>query len=132
MPRANDLVESLLHEYADLLSISGGDPFRVRTYEKAARAVGGFHTDLETLGPDGLRQIPSVGKSTADKIVEVLSSGSFEALEALRAKIPAGVRQMMSISMLGPKKAHDAVPGPRDRLGGGAGRWRSTAAGCGA
>ena len=39
MPRANDVVEQLLQEYADLLSISGGDPFKPRAYEKAARSV---------------------------------------------------------------------------------------------
>ena len=41
MPRANDTVEAVLLEYADLLSISSGDPFKPRAYEKAARAVGG-------------------------------------------------------------------------------------------
>ena len=49
MPRTNDVVEALLQEYADLLSISGGDAFRVRTYEKAARSVGGYHTDISAL-----------------------------------------------------------------------------------
>ena len=50
MARANEAVEAILQEYADLLSISGGDPFRVRTYEKAARSVGGYHADVAALG----------------------------------------------------------------------------------
>src|SRR5438270_1653779 len=105
MPRSNDVVEALLQEYADLLSISGGDPFRVRTYEKAARSVGGYHTDIATLEQKGLQAIPSVGKSIAEKIQEYFDKGSINALEELRAQVPAGVRQLISISTLGPKKA---------------------------
>ena len=66
MPRANEQVEALLQEYADLMAISGGDAFRVRTYEKAARSVGGYHADVATLDRDGLVKIPNVGHSTAD------------------------------------------------------------------
>ena len=105
MARANDAVESLLQEYADLLSISGGDPFRVRTYEKAARSIGGHHADIATLDRKGLQGIPNVGKSIAEKIQEYFDKGSIGALEELRAQVPAGVRQLTSIPNLGPKKA---------------------------
>jgi DNA polymerase (family X) len=105
MARANEVVEALLQEYADLLSISGGDAFRVRTYEKAARSIGGYHTDLATLDMKGILAIPNVGKSIAEKVKEYFDTGSIGRLEELRAQIPAGVRQMISISSLGPKKA---------------------------
>ena len=105
MARANDDVEALLQEYADLLSISGGDAFRVRTYEKAARSVGGHHADIATLDRKGLQGIPNVGKSIAEKIQEYFDKGSISALEELRAQVPAGVRQLTSIPNLGPKKA---------------------------
>jgi DNA polymerase (family X) len=105
MARANDTVEALLQEYADLLSISGGDAFRVRTYEKAARSIGGYHTDIATLDLKGLQAIPNVGKSIAEKVKEYFDTGKINRLEELRAKVPAGVRQMISITTLGPKKA---------------------------
>jgi DNA polymerase (family X) len=105
MPRANEVVEGLLAEYAELLSISGGDAFRVRTYEKAARSVGGYHADVSAFDLKALQGIPNVGRSTGEKILEALASGSFHQLEELRAKVPAGVREMISIPMLGPKKA---------------------------
>jgi len=105
MPRANEVVEALLEEYADLLSISGGDPFRVRTYEKAARSVGGYHADLATLDDKGILAIPAVGKSIVGKVRQALETGTFERLEELRKQVPAGVRDMISIPMLGPKKA---------------------------
>src|SRR6266508_901450 len=105
MPRTNDVVEALLQEYADLLSISGGDAFRVRTYDKAARSVGGYHADISTLDEKGILAIPNVGKSIAEKIQEYFRTGMINALEELRAQVPAGVRQMISIPTLGPKKA---------------------------
>jgi DNA polymerase (family X) len=105
VPRSNDAVEALLQEYADLIAITGGDPFRVRTYEKAARAVGGYHTDVAMLDEKGLQAIASVGGSTAKKIREYFDTGTIAAVEELRAKVPPGVRQMVAIPTLGPKKA---------------------------
>ncbi|MFD5856208.1 DNA polymerase/3'-5' exonuclease PolX [Streptomyces chartreusis] len=105
MARSNDEVAALLQEYADLISITGGDAFRTRTYEKAARAIGGHHADVSTLDAKGLKEIPNVGKSIAEKVVEYFATGSVSAVEELRAKIPAGVRQLTAIPTLGPKKA---------------------------
>ncbi|WP_030243760.1 DNA polymerase/3'-5' exonuclease PolX [Streptomyces sp. NRRL S-350] len=105
MPRLNDQVSELLQEYADLISITGGDAFRARAYEKSARAVGGHPEDLAGLDVKGLQQIPGVGKSTAEKIAEYVSTGKITALDALRAKIPAGVREIMAVPSVGPKRA---------------------------
>ncbi|MFE6053798.1 DNA polymerase/3'-5' exonuclease PolX [Kitasatospora sp. NPDC056446] len=105
MPRLNDQVRGLLQEYADLINITGGDAFRARAYEKAARAVGGHPGDLAGLDVKGLQQIPGVGRSTAGKIAEFLSSGRITALEELRAEIPAGVREMTAVPGVGPKRA---------------------------
>jgi DNA polymerase (family 10) len=105
MPRANDEVAELLQEYADLTSISGGDAYKARAYEKAARSVGGYHGDVATLDEQGLGKIPNVGKSIAVKIREFLETGAISALEELRGEIPDGVRALISIPTLGPKKA---------------------------
>ncbi len=105
MARANDQVAALLGEYAELLAMTGGDRFKVRSYEKAARAVGGHGTDLSTLDEAGVRQIPNVGRSIAGKVVEAQRTGTFRQLEELRAEIPAGVLDLMRIPNLGPAKA---------------------------
>jgi len=105
MPRPNDEVAALLQEYSDLVAITGGDAFKARAYEKAARAVGGHHADIATLDLTDLQQIPNVGKSVAEKIVEYLRTGQISAVEELRARMPTGVRQMMAIPTLGPKRA---------------------------
>ncbi|MEW2270737.1 DNA polymerase/3'-5' exonuclease PolX [Streptomyces griseofuscus] len=105
MARVNDEVEAVLREYADLIAITGGDAFKARAYEKAARAVGGFPADVSKLDEKGLREIPNVGRSIAEKVVEYLRTGKMAAVEERRARIPAGVRELITIPTLGPKKA---------------------------
>jgi DNA polymerase (family X) len=105
MPRANDEVAGLLQEYADLLLITGGDPFRARNYEKAAKSVAGYSDDVGRLDEPGLQRIPGVGKSIATKIVQFQRTGAISELDALRTKIPEGVRAMTKIPALGPKRA---------------------------
>src|SRR5438067_13879082 len=105
MPRTNEQVEQILSEYSELLAIAGGDPYKPRSYEKAARSVGGYHADLKDLDTKGILAIPSVGKSIGEKIQEFLDTGTIQAVEELRAQIPAGIRQMMTIPGLGPKRA---------------------------
>lgn len=105
MARANEEVEALLQEYADLIAITGGDAFKARAYEKAARAIGGYHADVSKLDAKELQDIPNVGKSIAEKVVEYLHSGHVSTIEETRASIPAGVRELITIPTLGPKKA---------------------------
>jgi DNA polymerase (family X) len=105
MPRPNDEVAALLGEYAELISITGGDAFRARTYSRAARAIRGYAADVSQLNAAQLRQIPGVGKSIADKVGEYLTAGRIQVLEQLRAEIPPGVREMTAIPALGPARA---------------------------
>lgn len=105
MARPNDEVEALLTEYSDLISITGGEAFKARVYEKAARAIAGYHDDVSTLDTKAIQQIPNVGKSIAEKVFEYFQTGRIKAVEELRAKIPTGVRQLIEIPTLGPKKA---------------------------
>jgi DNA polymerase (family 10) len=105
VPRTNDEVAALLTEYGDLLSILTTDPFKPRAYEKAARAVGGYPADLAGMDLTAILAIPSVGRSIGEKIHEFLTTGAITELEGLRAQIPPGVRELMAVPGLGPKKA---------------------------
>jgi len=105
MTRANEDIAALLREYSDLLLITGGDAFRARIYERAARAVAGHSADVGQLDAAALRQIPGVGKSIAEKIAEYQKTGTIRVVEELRADIPAGVRELTRIPALGPKRA---------------------------
>ncbi len=46
-----------------------------------------------------------MGKSIAEKVIEYFRTGKVTVVEERRARIPAGVRQLITIPTLGPKKA---------------------------
>jgi DNA polymerase (family 10) len=105
MASANEAVAGLLNEYAELLQITGGDPFRARNYAKAARSVAGYPGSVEGLDEKGLKAIAGVGASIAAKIAEYQATGTIAALEELRRSIPEGVRDLTKVPGLGPKRA---------------------------
>jgi len=105
MASVNEAVAGLLREYAELLVITGGDPFRARNYEKAAKAIAGHPVDISTMTESALTTIPGVGKSIAAKVTEFKRTGTIAALEEQRSKIPPGVRDLTRVPGLGPKRA---------------------------
>lgn len=102
MARVNDAVAAALEEYAELFAMTGGDPFRVRSYQKAARAIAGFPEDITAATA---RDVPGVGEAIAGKVEEYLARGGFRQLDELRGRVPEGVRRMTRVASLGPKKA---------------------------
>src|SRR3954471_21044094 len=98
-------VLDMLRDLAELTMLDEGDPqsFRVRAYESAAQAIAAQATDLGKLTPQELQKIEGIGKSTADKIRELLEKGRVEKLEMLRAKHPRSVVALLRIQGLGPK-----------------------------
>ena len=105
MTRSNEVVAETLREFAELLSIAGEDQFRVRAYEKAARAVAEHPVAVDGLDEKALDDIPAVGSHIAAKIRELLSTGRIGDLDDLRARVPAGLRVLLDVPGLGPKRA---------------------------
>jgi DNA polymerase (family 10) len=101
----NEEIAARLREYAELTQITGGDVFRARNYEKAARSVRGWGDDIGQLDAKALRAIPGVGASIAAKIAEYRDTGAIKALDELRAQIPPGVLELTRVPGLGPKRA---------------------------
>ncbi len=98
-------VLDMLADLAELTLLDEGDPqsFRVRAYESAAQAIGAQATDLGKLTVRELQKIQGIGKSTADKIRELLDTGKVGKLEALRQKHPRSVVALLRIQGMGPK-----------------------------
>jgi len=105
MASTNEEVAALLREYAELLEITGGDQFRARNYEKAAKSVAGYPEDLAALPDAALTKIGGVGSSIAAKIAEYRRTGTIAALDELRAKVPPGTLQLAKVPGVGPKRA---------------------------
>jgi DNA polymerase (family 10) len=98
-------VLDMLRDLAELTMLDEENPqsFRVRAYESAAQAIAAQATDLGRLTTRELQQIQGIGKSTADKIRELLETGQVQKLEALRQKHPGSVVALLRIQGLGPK-----------------------------
>jgi DNA polymerase (family 10) len=105
MASINEEVAALLREYAELLGLTGGDQFRVRSYEKAAKAVAGYPDDLAALPESALTKVPGVGKSVAAKIAEYRRTGTIKAVDDLRATVPPGALVLAKVPGVGPKRA---------------------------
>src|SRR5487761_1524942 len=105
MALSNLDVAAALHELADLLEIDGGDRFRALAYRRAADAVRGLGRDVSAMSEAELVAVHGIGKATAAKARELLTSGSIAVLEDLRGKYPPGVLEMTRLAGLGPKKA---------------------------
>jgi DNA polymerase (family X) len=106
MAVANATIAGIFDEIADLLDIQSANPFRVRAYRNAARTVGDLGTDVMTLMERGLplTDIPGIGEDLANKIKEILETGSCEFLKRLEQDVPPAVTQLLRIPGLGPKR----------------------------
>lgn len=95
----------MLAELAKLTALDEGSPqaFRVRAYENALHGIEGYQGELSDLGKKELTEIKGVGGSTADKILEYMSTGSVAKLSSLREKYPPAFVELTKIPGLGPK-----------------------------
>src|SRR5512132_735272 len=105
MAWGNEELARLFSEMAELLELKGETGFRVRAYDRGARALSGHGADLSTLSERELAAIPGVGKAIAAKVREYLDTGRVAKLEELRAQVPPGLRALVRVPGLGPAKA---------------------------
>jgi DNA polymerase (family 10) len=101
----NEELARLFSEMAELLELKGETGFRVRAYDRGARALSGHGADLAKLSERELAAIPGVGKAIAAKVREYLDTGRVVKLEELRAEVPPGLRALVRVPGLGPAKA---------------------------
>ncbi|MDH3816618.1 MAG: helix-hairpin-helix domain-containing protein [Acidobacteriota bacterium] len=95
----------VLREAAALLEVQGENIHRIRALTNASRIVERIDGDLEALVESGeILEIKGVGKGTA-AILRQLSAGERpEILADAERVVPFGVREMLTIPGLGPKK----------------------------
>ncbi|QQS30141.1 MAG: DNA polymerase/3'-5' exonuclease PolX [Sphingobacteriales bacterium] len=89
---------------AGLMELHGDNPFKIRSYENAARTIEQQPATLNSMSEAELEDIPGIGKAIASKIISLLHTGSFDLMDKLLQTTPAGVVEMLRIKGLGPKK----------------------------
>jgi DNA polymerase (family X) len=98
-------VAQVLEQIAAFLELRGENPFRIRAFRTAARAVGSFNGDLrEGLEDGSLAGTKGVGPATLQIVSEIVTTGRASMLEELREQIPPGLVEMLAISGLGVAK----------------------------
>ncbi len=101
----NRLIAAMLDETADLLEISAADPFRVRSYRRAAEAVEASTVQLSTLieEPKKLLAIPGIGKGMAANVLEIEKAGTFPLREELMLRYKPSMLELLRLPGMGPK-----------------------------
>lgn len=102
----NAVIADYFSLYAKLLDIHGENSFKSKSYAAAAFAIEKLPTPLASLPAETIAGIKGIGKSTAEKVSEILTTGRFLALEQLIQNTPSGVIEMLAIKGIGPKKIH--------------------------
>jgi DNA polymerase (family 10) len=102
----NREVARLLEEIATLLELKGENPFKSRAYQNAARAVDALEEEVAALVETGrLVSASGIGPGITEKLTELVRTGRMATLEDLRREVPRGLREMVQVPGLGPKRA---------------------------
>jgi len=106
MPVQNIDIVGIFKKMANLLEIQGANPFRIRAYRNAARNLSNNQRNVSDMIEEGadLTNLPGIGNDLAEKIKEIVKTGSLSKLEEIEAKIPSGLDKLFKISGLGPKR----------------------------
>ncbi|KGE13597.1 DNA polymerase/3'-5' exonuclease PolX [Sphingobacterium deserti] len=89
---------------SQLMELFNENPFRTKAMAAASFKIDKLPFPAVNATLEQLSEQPGIGKSTADKVLSLIHTGSFAELDALISKTPTGVMEMLSIKGLGPKK----------------------------
>ena len=103
----NDRIAKTLEQLADLLEFQGANAFRLKAYRNGGKTIREMPESIASLveNDEDLTQFDGIGKSVAQKCVELCTSGTLEQLEAILTEVPRTVLDLLNIPKLGPKKA---------------------------
>jgi DNA polymerase (family 10) len=106
MPVQDFDIVDIFKKMANLLEIQGANPFRIRAYRNAARNLSNNQRNISDMIEEGadLTNLPGIGRDLAEKIKEIVKTGSLSQLEEIESKIPSGLDKLFKISGLGPKR----------------------------
>jgi DNA polymerase (family 10) len=107
MQPSNEEIAQLFENLGAMLEMKGDSVFKIRAYQRAARAIGELSFPLAQAVNDGqkLTGIPGIGKAISDKIHELVTTGQVRTYERTRAELPEGALDLLAIPGIGPKTA---------------------------
>jgi len=101
----NKAVATVFYETADLMEIKGEDPFRIRSYRRAAEAIEALGQPIAELITDqkALLAIPGIGKSMCGHLQQLFTDGKLKLHAELLEKYHPSMLELLKIQGLGPK-----------------------------
>jgi DNA polymerase (family X) len=107
-------IAGVLEQIATLLELKGENPFKIRAYTNAARAIETFGANVSDFqDEEAVAKIPGIGKSIALKIKELAETEGLKYFQELSAEFPTGILELFSLPGLGAKK----IKALHDKLG---------------
>ena len=105
LPRNGELADQL-DLLADLSEILDEESFKVIAYRRAAARIRESPLPVAELALEGkAKDLPGIGRTIENKVVEVVNVGEMEALTRRRQRVPAGVVDFLRLPGVGPKTA---------------------------
>lgn len=89
---------------AALMELHGENTFKIKAYTNAYQSLRKWDHPLSEMTDAEITAIPGIGASTAAKIRDIITKGTMEPLEKLKAITPLGIQQLLAVKGLGPKK----------------------------
>lgn len=106
MQMTNREIAQLFENIADLLQIKGESIHRILAYRNAGETIRDLPRDLNAIYAEGkLTEIQGIGKTLAEKIEELLTTGQLEFWTRLSEDVPPSLLDVLHINGVGPKKA---------------------------
>lgn len=100
----NQHIAKVFKLYGQLMELHAENPFRTKAIASASFKIDKLPFKAATADIEKLGAQQGIGKSTAERIQLIIQSGTLPELESLLEKTPVGVREMLRIKGLGPKK----------------------------
>jgi DNA polymerase (family 10) len=100
-----DDIADIFERIARLLELKGENPFKIRAYTNAARALETLSEDLGKLvEEERLEEVDGIGKAIAEKITTLVRTGRLEYYDKLREEFPQEIFLLFELQGLGAKK----------------------------
>ena len=102
----NHRIADIFDEIADVLELQDESVFRIRSYRRGARAIRDLPEDVKALSESGeLLKVPGIGKSLAEKVDEILATGTSGFYEKIKRAPEYRLLPLLGIPGIGPKHA---------------------------
>ena len=100
-----DQIAAIFENIARLLELKGENPFKIRAYTHAVRALEILSEPVEMLvAEERVSSVDGIGKAISEKITELVQTGRLAYYDKLRDEFPPDILTLFDIQGLGGKK----------------------------